>query len=286
MRVWRFSENDVEKAVQMMAKEARGKYVAQFFSDDYWEPENLMKQVTALENNPDYLVSATWAVLCDENLDAIEDNGIFIQKNRSRTEWIRKLLDGGNCLSAPSIVVKRDMFMKMCKSTSGAYQTSDWCQWIMLLKETNICMVEEVLTKNRQHKENANISLLESDGVQIRLLTEYAIKISQIIDEMSDEDFVAVYGDMMVDSASATHLEIICEKFFVLMKKCGQSDIFEESVLRYFYKYYSYEENGVYVSDVLRQKYNYSRTDFKDLSSDMGYVCEVYKRKKLAQQQD
>lgn len=287
MRVWRFEKNDMDGAMELMVKATRGKYVAQMFSDDYWEPEKLMKQVNALENNPDYMASATWSVLCDENLNVIEgEKDTFIQKNRSRTEWIKQLLDRGNCLPAPSLIARRDLYLRFYKATGGTYQIPDWYQWLVMLKETNIYMIEEVLTKNRVHRDSANISLVESEATQIRVITEYTILISQIIEEMSDEDFVEVFRDMMVNPSATGHLEIICEKLLVLMKKCAKNGNFAESVLRYFYKYYSYEENGVYVSDVLRQKYNYSRVDFKNLSDHMGYIYEAYQRQKSAPQQN
>jgi hypothetical protein len=137
-------------------------------------------------------------------------------------------------------------------------------------------MIEEFLTKNRLHASNANVSAIQTHGDKIRMMTEYTILASKMIDEMSDEDFVQAYSDMMVDPSSATHLEIICEKFFLFLKKSGENINFCESALRYFYRYYSYEENGVYVSDVMKQKYNYSRDDFKELSSEMGYIYKLY----------
>jgi glycosyltransferase involved in cell wall biosynthesis len=279
IKVWRFEKNDVYKAFDLMVEEARGKYVAQFFSDDYWEPEKLMKQVTALENNPDYLVSATWAEMCDENMNVMEEaDNIFKQKGRSRTEWIRRLLEGGSCLSAPSLFARKDMYVRIYKSFGGAVMIPDWYQWLTALKETNIFMIEEVLTKNRMHTANANMSLMQSKKDRIQLTTEYTALTSQVIEDMADEDFVQVYGDMMVDPASHTHLEIICEKFFLFLKKCKVNGNFRESALRYFYRYYTYEENGAYVSDVMKQKYGYTCNDFKKLSSAMGYIHELYKQ--------
>jgi hypothetical protein len=41
----------------------------------------------------------------------------------------------------------------------------------------------------------------------------------------------------------------------------------------YFLKYYSYEENGVHVADVMRDEYNYSYMDFRSVSGTMGRVA-------------
>lgn len=284
IKVFQLKKNDIEEAYRIMLRNQKGKYIAMMYSDDIWEKNKLEKQMMILEKNPNILLSSTWSVFTDEDLNVLEwSKEIFFKKNRSRLEWIRYLLENGNCLSAPSMIIDSNLYKNELPLLTGYWQLPDYYLWLLGLKKTNIYVVEEVLVKQRFHNstENANISFPNEEN-NIRLLTEMKNIVLQIIENLDDIDFLEMYKDKLINKHASTHLEVLCEKFFILLDYAKDNCFYEENALYFFYKYYSYKENGVYVSSILKDKYNYTYIDFKDVSSTIGLsVFKVKKEKRI-----
>lgn len=288
VKIFRLEKNDPEKAARVLMENQTGIYMANICSDDLWEKSKLEKQMIILEKNPDILLSATWAMFINDNMEVLEWSiELFQKKNRSRLEWLRYLLENGNCLAASSMVGKSNLVMAAFGISYGYWQLSDYYGWLIALKRTNIYIVEEVLVKQRIHNgvDNANVSFPNKKN-NIRSMTEGAILVFQVIESLDDADFLEMYRDKLINRNANTHLEIICEKFFLLLEYAKLYSNFENNVLYYFYKYYGYEENGIYVSAVLKEKYGYSYMDFRDISATMGSVAlKERKNEKIAQLQ-
>lgn len=279
MRIFRLEKNDVIGAIKLLLNNTTGEYIATMYSDDMWEKEKLQKQMNVLENNDDILLCAAWAVYADENMNIIEGNNIFKMKNRRRLEWIRYLLENGNCLSMCSVVARQDIYKKYLMKQAGFWQLPDYNAWLLALQETNIYMVEEVLVRLRFHgdEKNKNISFPDKEN-HIRTVTEQAYILRQTMENLSDEDFLEIYREELVYPQANTHLEVLCEKFFVLLKFAERQVYFQDNVLYFFYKYFSYEENGVSVGEILQSRYNYTQIDFRTVSGSMGMVAEINRR--------
>lgn len=273
IRLFRLEENNCLKAMEILAQNQKGKYIACIFSDDYWEPTKLEKQMVYLEQHEEVRVCATWAVFVDENMQPISNHmkDIFIQPNRSRLEWIKYLLEHGNCLSACSPVAEAELYKRSFNLVQGYWQLCDFNGWLLALQKTDIYVVEEILVKQRVHRDaNSNISF-SSNEVTIRTATEYADILLRVIDNMRDEDFIDMYWtELKIQSRDLTHLEVICEKFFILLKFANRDARFQQNIFFYFYKYYSYVEDGVRVSDVMMEKYHFGYQDFTKISGTYG----------------
>jgi hypothetical protein len=245
------------------------------FSDDVWEPEKLEKQVAALEAHPEYLISAAWSVYSDENLNPVSGE-FFRYENQDRLQWIRRLIEGGNCLSSPTLVARKDLYEKIYDAHSGYWQLPDYMIWFKALKWTNIYVVEEYLVRQRFHESTSNISYPNQEN-HIRTRNEGIQAVLTVFENLSDDDFRQMYADKLIKPDAQTHLEIICEKYFIILGLSKIRADYEDIAIYYFLKYYSYEENGVYVADVMRDEYDYSYMDFRSVSASIGGVAKVEK---------
>lgn len=279
IKFFRLEKNDIPKAYDIMLSNAVGEYIAMMFSDDIWYAEKLESQMEALTKNKDVLVSVTWADVMSDGLNIIESSNIFKKRNRSRLEWIRFLLENGNCLSICSAVARQDIFRKYLVKQAGYWQLPDYYAWLLVLQETNIYIVERNLVKIRFHgkEQNQNISY-PSVVNTLRTMTERKIIVYQIIDNMRDDDFVHMYKDQLIYPKVKNHLEILCEKLFVFIKYAQMDKIFQDNVFYFYYKYFSYEEAGITMGEVLQSKYNFLQVDFSKISGSSGSVVELFKK--------
>lgn len=279
IKFFRLEKNDIPKAYDIMLSNAVGEYIAMMFSDDIWYAEKLESQMEALTKNKDVLVSVTWADVMSDGLNIIESSNIFKKRNRSRLEWIRFLLENGNCLSICSAVARQDIFRKYLVKQAGYWQLPDYYAWLLVLQETNIYIVEQNLVKIRFHgkEQNQNISY-PSVVNTLRTMTERKIIVYQIIDNMRDDDFVHMYKDQLIYPKVKNHLEILCEKLFVFIKYAQMDKIFQDNVFYFYYKYFSYEEAGITMGEVLQSKYNFLQVDFSKISGSSGSVVELFKK--------
>lgn len=279
IRVFRLPQNDIIAAVKILLDNAMGEYIAMMYSDDMWENEKLQKQMDVLENGNNVLLCATWAVYVNDNMEVIEENNIFKKKNRSRIEWIKYLLENGNCLSMCSVVARSDIFRKYLMNQSGYWQLPDYNAWLLALQETNIYMIEEILVKLRIHggEKNQNISYPSTVNA-IRTLTEQMNILLQTIERIKDEDFLEMYRDKLIYPEASTHLEVLCEKFFILLDFAKKNIYAQDNVLYFYYKYFSYEEDGISMGEVLEEKYHYTQIDFSAISGEMGRVAELIRK--------
>jgi glycosyltransferase involved in cell wall biosynthesis len=96
-------------------KIAKGKYIAIHHSDDIWMPGKLEKQVTFLDENPNYVAVFTKVDVIDEKGQPfLEKNhfyyNVFEQPNRNRFEWLNYFFYYGNALCHPSILIKKECY--------------------------------------------------------------------------------------------------------------------------------------------------------------------------------
>ncbi len=285
IRLFRLEENNCMKATALMVKNQSGEYIANMCSDDYWEPTKLEKQMRYLEQHKEVKACATWAVFVDKDLQPMSGfmDNIFIQPNRSRVGWIRHLLENGNCLSAPSQLAEAGLYKRTISFLYGYWQLNDLDAWMRILQETNIYVVEEVLVKQRIHnkEQSRNISF-PGEETSIRTKNESASMLLRVIEDMPDNDFIEMYWDTLkIQKHDLTHIEVLCEKFFVLLSFSEKVDFLEQNVLYFFYKYYGYMEDGVRLSTVMMEEYNYNHQDFTEVSGKIGLSKWItYSRKR------
>lgn len=274
-KIYQLKHNDLIRAGRILIDACEGEYVAFMTSDDLWEKTKLEKQMEVFQEMSTVKCCFTWANEADESLENIKSKSIFTQRNRSRFEWLRRLIQEGNCLAYPSAVVEKKIYMECLKKLKQFYQLNDWYLWILILQEYDIYVVEEPLVCFRWHQngENHNMSA-PSDKATVRLYNETAEAIDEIIENMDKTTLKNTFPDFMLNVDCNTEIELQCEKLFVLMGVAKQCVLYEPSVMSYFYKNSCNEK----FLDTLKKIYGYSYMKFQDYSGDHGIghlVCQT-----------
>ena len=272
-KIYQLKHNDLIRAGRILIDACEGEYVAFMTSDDLWEKTKLEKQMEVFQKMSTVKCCYTWANEADESLKNIKSKSIFTHRNRNRFEWLRRLIQEGNCLAYPSAVVEKGVYIECLKKLKRFYQLSDWYLWLLILQKYDIYVVEEPLVCFRWHQngENHNMSA-PSNRATVRLYNETAEAIEEIIEDMDKTTLKNTYPDFMINVDCNTEIELQCEKLFVLMGVAEQCVLYESSVMSYYYKK-SRDEKFL---DTLNKKYGYSYVKFQDYSGDHGIGHWVY----------
>ncbi len=274
-KIFRLEKNDRKKCAEMLFAETSGSYFTIMPSDDYWEPEKVELQMQAFRDHPNVKVCATWAVYTDENLIPISDNSVFIQENRSRAEWIRYLLENGNCFAYASVIMDMDLKRKALPRLNRGYiQLADFYWWLCLIQETDFYVVPQILMKFRWHLSGSNrneSAPTEENG--IRTKNEQADILYHIFENISDPLFLQAFRDVLIKPDARTKEEIMCEKFFVLLRLAERKYFYQPCVQRFYHEHYrEINEEGKKsgLEETLENVYHYSSIDFGMWSGSTG----------------
>ena len=133
-------------------KRCRGRYVAFQNSDDVWSPEKLERQVEILESDKE--ISACFTSVEIINAEGERDTGtwaegIFQNRGRAGTIWLRWFFDNGNCLCFPSAVVRNEDLRAVGMLRESLVQFPDYDLWIRLAAIGNFSVLDDKLTQFR-----------------------------------------------------------------------------------------------------------------------------------------
>lgn len=154
-------------ALNRAIHEGTGEYVAVLNSDDLFLPGKLLKQFTFLEENPH--ISAVFGLpqFIDETGKSLEgDAKVFEQPNRSRHEWLRHFFYQGNCLCHPTILIRRDCYLKHGVYDPRLVQAPDFDFWIRLMLKEEIHIMNEPCLIYRVFSNGANASSPRPDHLR------------------------------------------------------------------------------------------------------------------------
>lgn len=261
-------KNDPERAHKAVAEKARGKYCALMTSDDIWMPDKLEKQINFLEEHSEYQACFTWAEYGDENMNPVQDymQTIYKQDNKAGAEWIRHFWQYGNCLCAPSMVMKREEQIDIYRDPCGYWQLFDLEMWIrFLIKGSQFYIYPEVLVKMRRH--TAAISY--SAHSQNRTVEEMAYMRAEIMEQIPDEMFRDGFSPEFIRPECEGHEELMCEKILFLFRLAEKNAALQPRAFDFFYKHCSDDK----ILETLKEKYNMDRVFFGDFASEMGIRC-------------
>lgn len=238
-------------------------YTAIINSDDSWDSGKLEKQVTYMEAHPECGACFTW---CDE----VDDDGrlvdiqMFKVNNRTKEEWMLYFWKNGNCLAHPSILIRTDVYQKLCEKNINVFrQIPDFYMWLQLVQNWEIHIIEESLVKFRHHKKNQNVSAFTAvNCIRTDMENEYIWY--KIIKEMDDTYFKKAFQSMLINPDAESKEELLCEKFFIL---CISPVMATQSAAVLFF--YDIFENPKYYQ-VLTEKYGYTAKMFYEQEMMMG----------------
>lgn len=191
----------ISSAMNATIARARGRYLATLNSDDWALPGRLQRQVDFLDQNPQISLLFGLPRLIDEGGSPIMPDATFAPAfNRplsfcdfSRRTWLREFFFRGNCVCAPTAMVRREVY-----ETAGRYDPrftnlQDLDMWVRaLIAGYEIGWLPEPFTAFRIRADNGNMSAPRTDTV-LRLGFETA-KILAHFTKLNADDFENFFG--------------------------------------------------------------------------------------------
>lgn len=243
-----------------------GKYVALASSDDFWEPDKLAIQVDYLEKHKEVAACFTWCVYVDENKNELDEQ-MFYQKNRSRFEWMRYFWDNDNVLCHPSILIRREEYLRLNIVGNACRQLPDFFMWIELVQHADIHVVPKVLVKMTrfQRAGNENTSLITKKNI-MRHMVESSGCWNSVIRKMEPSYFAKAFREKMRNPEASEETDIICEKFFLMLD--SEKWWMQANAIQYFLEVYNDEE----VRECFAENYSFTVKQFWDIMLEKGWA--------------
>lgn len=264
-----------------LLKEVSGDYVALINSDDFWYPNKLRQQVEFLNAHPDVAMCSCWATLVDENnnnLQIPDYANIFIQKNRSQTEWLRHFFLKGNCICHPGVLIRKEYYSRLNYYKIALRQLPDFDFWIRLIKIAPIHIIQDTLVAHRRfinYGENTSSHSLENI---IRDAFEAYVILKDFFNDISDEVFIEAFQSCFKNKKAISSDELICEKFFLLL----EGKYYIPKIGKIYAPEFIIERYSEEVAIILEKNYGFSLKDLYNLSGSVD-LLGLAKGKKYSQ---
>jgi glycosyltransferase involved in cell wall biosynthesis len=167
----------VSLTMRSVLARARGRYVAILNADDFALPGRLEQQVRYLEDHPDTVAVFTNARVVDEKGRPSRHASSFgapaSWPDHGRPQWLRHFFREGNCLCAPSAMLRLDVLQQTAPYDPRLTNLQDFDLWVRLAASHEIGFIAEPLTAFRHRDRRRNLSALRPD-TQLRLQFETA----------------------------------------------------------------------------------------------------------------
>jgi glycosyltransferase involved in cell wall biosynthesis len=227
-------------AINVGISAAKGSLIAICNSDDLWQPYKLNMQLNSLMQSPE--IGAVFTDVCwiDEERKKIRASAlpfvdIFRQRNRSRTEWLRHLIEVGNCLCHPSVLIRRNVY-DSCGTYDNRYrQVPDYDMWIRVVEKFQILVLSDQSVNFRLLQNQGNTSS-PSPSNSNRSANEIARILRQFFARVNRENFFSAFGTMKMPSD--VHFCFALEKALYLLKRQASNDtLFRDIGLGILYEF-------------------------------------------------
>ena len=202
-RIKTFRNDETRRGIyginKAIAEIASGKYIAIHHSDDVWEPEKLEKQVTFLDEHPEFGAVFTHLLAIDEDSNPLNDpehvySNVFNQPNRTRHEWLNYFFYHGNALCHPSVLIRKQCYTDCGLYRYGMAQVGDFDMWIRLCLKYEIYILPEKLLCFRVRDNKANASGVRPETV-IRMGIEYLTMLKSYLLIETFEEMAAIFPE-------------------------------------------------------------------------------------------
>lgn len=163
----------------------RGEYVKFIAADDFLHPESIEKCVTKLESvGEDFGMVFTNMISVNEKSEPDAERFSVKDYSGFLPEHIRKTLLAGNCISAPSVLMRTEAL----KST-GKYDpnilTEDYDRWLRISEKYQIAYIPENLVYYRAHSSNiskAKAARIADEAFMLRMKSDKSGIIKREVD--------------------------------------------------------------------------------------------------------
>lgn len=251
-------------------EKASGKYIALTGHDDIWEADKIEKQVSFLEEHPSYGLCFTWVNMIDEyGREANRENDnlykTFHNDNIGSARWSRKLIVENNFFCAPSACIRTEVLKKTGYYRYALVQLQDYDLWLRILKETDIYILQERLTRYRRttvpgrQLSEINEKTMARDSHERQWIHDSYFR------SLSAEMFVQIFGEDMRRKNACSEKEILCEKAFFLWNK---GNCFAE-------KWFIELLEDAECRDILEREYQFGLKDFYEMNVKPMFFGEV-----------
>lgn len=263
-----FTENAGARG-RFLRSRATGKYIALASSDDFWEPDKLALQVDYLEKHENVAACFTWCNYVDENKKELNDN-IFIQKNRNRYEWMSYFWENGNVLCHPSILIRREEYLRLINIGNACRQLPDLFMWIDLVQRADIYIIPKVLVKMTRfiNEKNENTSAITMKNIRRHMIEENGCW-NSVIRKMDASYFSIAFRDKMRNPEVKDETEIMCEKFFLMLG--SDKWWLQANAIQYFLEVFDDEA----VRECFVHKYSFTVKKFWKVMLEKGWPVGV-----------
>jgi len=164
----RFEHNrGISTAMNATVARARGELIAILNSDDYALPGRLETQVAFLREHPN--VAAVFGAPRQVDEGGTPVTGYepfahpFTGAAQSRAGWLRHFFLFGNCLCAPTAMMRRTAYLDIGMDDERLANLADLDRWVRLLRKHEIHLMAQELTAFRVRSNNANMSAPRRD---------------------------------------------------------------------------------------------------------------------------
>ena len=156
IRVISVENGGVSRARNTGADLARGTYLAFLDHDDMWPPHKLEHQMKLFSDAPSLSLSFSNQTHIDEYGKTIKESHlIFDDRHRG---YVFELLIFGNFIPISSVIVKRDLFLRMGGFEPQFAIAEDWDFLLKVTRDFPVDYIDEPLVLYRLHKESATFT--------------------------------------------------------------------------------------------------------------------------------
>lgn len=253
-------------ALNIGLKAARGEYIARIDSDDIWERGKLEKQIRVLEDDEQIGACFSYVNLINEHGEIVniayqEIYNLFRPKFKSQKEWLHFFVFSGNCLSHPSVVIKRSVLEKVGKYNISFIQSQDYELWMRIVLQYNLYVIPEELVKYRWMPDSKRNISANIEKNNTRFYNEYILAVYRLFNSIRDSDFQLFFKDYFINKEAKSRLEILCEKAFLCLKYDKTQRLYPIGIeiLERIFR----EEEGI---NLLAEQYGFTIKDFYELN--------------------
>jgi len=130
---------------------AKGKYIARMDADDVSLPERLERQIEHIEVHREIGVLGTWSEIIDKK--GARGESVRMPTRPALIGWS---LIFGNCVTAPSVMMRRDLVERLGFFRTEPRDAEDYDLWARAVSVTRIANLPHILLQYRSHEESVS----------------------------------------------------------------------------------------------------------------------------------